>query len=336
MKRFFAYFLVLCLMVLFGSIPASAETSSHIETDLPLLSSFTDEQCSAFLLTHGVSIPEELVNIDIPELFAMLEDNPDMVIALGSTTLAGFIEAVRVVVKEYYGITAAPSARALAYTLQYSTLYSWNSSTMPYYNCYAYAIGRTSACQPGDFSNQTYDDTASIVSLANMIKDDLNGDLGFDCVKIQSSRPTSTSGWSNVIAVRKDTTGDFLGFNDYHFAKLSSSSWYHKPGGTAILKFISAPSNSVDWNNEGYNGTYLEPTVTYDSDIMYLSYKTTHGDTIYESTGENYHSGVRHFYQYSYTCEDCGTVVETVWISEPCSGPPCAIHTKNIPNEDAP
>lgn len=56
-----------------------------------------------------------------------------------------------------------------------------------------------------------------------MIKDDLTGDLGYNCVKVQSNRPTSTSRWTNVIAVRKDTTGDFYGFNDYHFAKLSSS-----------------------------------------------------------------------------------------------------------------
>lgn len=37
-----------------------------------------------------------------------------------------------------------------------------------------------------------------------MIKDDLTGDLGYNCVKVQSNRPTSTSGWTNVIAVRKD------------------------------------------------------------------------------------------------------------------------------------
>lgn len=333
MKRLFAFFLTLCLMFSFGAVSASAETNSHIEENLPLLSSLSDEQCRAFLLAHGISVPEELNDIDLPKLFARIEENPNMVITIGWTTLAEFIEEVRAAVKEYYGIAATPSGRASAYTLQYSTLHSWNSATMPYYNCYAYAIGRTSACDPGDFSDQTYDDSVSIISLANMVKDDLKGDLGFECVKVQSSRPTSTNGWANVIAVRKDTTYD-VGFNDYHFAKLSSSNWYHKPGGTAILKFNSAPSNSVDWNNECYNGVYHEPSITYDSDVMYLSYKTTHGDTIYEWTGEHYHSGVKHYYQYTYTCEDCGTVVETVWISEVCSGPPCAIHMKRVPNED--
>ena len=101
-----------------------------------------------------------------------------MAVSLGWTPLANFIEEVRSVFKSHYGISTAPSARSLTYTLQYSTLYSWNATTMPNYNCYAYAIGRTSACQPGDFSNQSYDDSSSIVSVAGVIKDDLNGSLG--------------------------------------------------------------------------------------------------------------------------------------------------------------
>ena len=49
---------------------------------------------------------------------------------------------------------------------------------MPNYNCYAYAIGRTSDCQPGDFSNQSYNHSSNIDAVATMIKDDLTGDLG--------------------------------------------------------------------------------------------------------------------------------------------------------------
>ena len=85
-------------------------------------------------MNQGVSIPEELSGIDLPKLFADLESNPDMVVSLGWTTLADFIEEVRFVVKSHYGISTAPSARVLAYTLQYSTLYSWNATTMPNYN----------------------------------------------------------------------------------------------------------------------------------------------------------------------------------------------------------
>lgn len=324
MKRLFALVLSFCMALSIGVCAAAAETPLRENENGVLLSSLDYEKCRNFLLNQGVSIPEELSGIDLPKLFADLESNPDMVVSLGWTTLADFIEEVRFVVKSHYGISTAPSARVLAYTLQYSTLYSWNATTMPNYNCYAYAIGRTSDCQPGDFSNQSYNHSSNIDAVATMIKDDLTGDLGYNCVKVQSNRPTSTSGWTNVIAVRKDTTGDFYGFNDYHFAKLSSSNWYHKPGGAAVLKFISPPSNSVDWTNEAYDGTYHEPTITYDSDLRYLSYKSSHGDTTYTWTGEHYHSGTRHYYLYAYVCDDCGGYASTVWPSTPCAGPPCA------------
>ena len=146
MKRLLVLLLSFCMILSIGSHSVAAA-----ETDLPesengvLLSSLDDEECRDFLLNQGVSIPEELSNIDLPKLFADLENNPDMVVSLGWTTLADFIEEVRTVVKSHYGISTTPSARALAYTLQYSTLYSWNATTMPNYNCYAYAIGRTTA-----------------------------------------------------------------------------------------------------------------------------------------------------------------------------------------------
>ncbi len=193
---------------------------------------------------------------------------------------------------------------------------------MPYYNCYAYAIGRSSACNPGDFSGQSYNHMADISTVANVVKDDLKGQLGYNCVKKQTSTPSSTSGWTNVIAVRKDTTLD-VGFNDYHFAKLSSSNWYHKPGGTAVLKFNNAPSNTVDWTNEAYDGTYHAPSIWYDSSIVYLLYKASHGTTVYTWTGNHYHSGTRHYYEYGYKCPDCGDFVSTTWTSLPCSGPLC-------------
>ena len=177
MKRLFALLLSFCMIISVGSQSAAA-TETELQENGVLLSSLNDDECREFLLNRGVSIPDELSNIDLPELFADLENDPDMAVSLGWTPLANFIEEVRSVFKSHYGISTAPSARSRTYTLQYSTLYSWNATTMPNYNCYAYAIGRTSACQPGDFSNQSYDDSSSIVSVAGVIKDDLNGSLG--------------------------------------------------------------------------------------------------------------------------------------------------------------
>lgn len=152
MKRLLTMLLSFCMILSIGAHTAAAAETTLLESENGvLLSSLDDEECREFLLNQGVSIPEELSGIDLPELFADLENNPDMIVSLGWTTLADFIEEVRTVVKLHYGISTIPSAQALAYTLQYSTLDSWNATTMPNYNCYAYAIGRTSACHPRRF-----------------------------------------------------------------------------------------------------------------------------------------------------------------------------------------
>lgn len=68
-----------------------------------------------------------------------------------------------------------------------------------------------------------------------------------------------------------------------------------------------------------------------DSDLRYLSYKSSHGDTTYTWTGEHYHSGTRHYYLYAYVCDDCGGYASTVWTSTPCAGPPCATPSSYTP-----
>ena len=296
------------------------------------LSSLDNEECKQFLLEQGVVIPEEFSDLNFQNIFSYIEANPDIVFVYGHIPLGEFLGEVRDVVNTYYGYAATYSARSSDYTLQYSTVHEWDPATMSNYNCYAYALGRVSSwCRIGDFSNQTYNESASITDVALMVKDDLNGDLGYDCVKVQTSRPSSTNGWENVIAVRKDTDDEYgIGYKDYHFAKLTSSGWYHKPGDSAVLKFNSAPSNSVDWTNEAYKGYYIEGHVTYDSALRYLLYKPSHGNTTYTYTGEHYHSGSNHYYLYAYVCNDCGDRVSTVWTSSPCSGPPCVVPSRFV------
>lgn len=331
MKRLFVILLALCLSLSFAVFPASAETVLQEDNAVVPLSSLDNEECKQFLLEQGVVIPEEFSNLDFQELFANIEKNPDIVFVLGWTALGDFLTEVRDVVNVYYGYIAPHSTRASTYTLQYSTLHLWDPATMPYYNCYAYVLGRTSTCHPGNFSGQTYNGSFSITTVAQLVKDDLNGGLGYDCVKVQSSRPSSTNGWENVIAVRKDTDNNtsLIG-NDYHFAMLTASGWYHKPGKTAILRFINAPTNSEFWTNEYYDGNAYGYDVTYDSNILYLSYKSDHGNTSYVYTGEHYHSGSRHYYLYAYVCNNCGDRVSTVWTSSPCSGPPCVVPSRVI------
>lgn len=290
-------------------------------------STLDKEQCVSFLSERGVDIPTELANIDIQELVTSIEANPDKVYAVNWTVFYDFIEEVRAVVKDYYDLPISVNTiNASRYVLQNSVLYSWDANTMPGYNCYAYVLGRSSRCDPGDFSNQTYNDSMSIASFAELVKADLNNGLGYSCVKIQNSYPSATSGWTNVIAARKDTNYDAGGINDYHFAKLNSSNWYHKPGGTAILKFINNPSNSIIWTDEAYAyGGYMEPIVWYDSDIVFMLYKENHGSITYTWTGEHYHAGANHYFLFANICSDCGDYLNTEWVSRSCSGPPCAL-----------
>ena len=330
MKRLFTILLSLCLVLSVSTYSVAAKANSTEDEDVVLLSSMSNEECKQFLIAQGVTIPEEFSDFDFQGFIAKVEEYPGIDVALGWTDLEVFSENIRDIVNAYYGRTTTFSARSTGYTLQYSTVHEWDPVTMSNYNCYAYALGRTSTCHPGDFSGQSYDDSASITDVALLVKDDLNGGLGYNCVKIQTNYPTSTNGWAKVIAVRKDTTGDYFGYNDYHFAKLSSSSWYHKPSTTAILKFNSAPSNSVVWTNERYDGDYHNSSVTYDSALRYLLYKSSHGSTTYSYTGEHYHSGSSHYYLYAYVCNDCGDRVSTVWTSSPCSGPPCIVPSRFV------
>lgn len=329
MKRFVVLSLLVCLILSLGANPAEA-TDLQERDNTVLLSSLNDAQCRAILLEYGVSVPEELKNIDLPGLFRRIEKDPDREYSFGWVTLADFVEEVKTVVKAYYGLEATPTSRTAAYTLQYSEVHLWDPETMPNYNCYAYALGLTYRCQPGNFSNQQYDSTASVAELAGVIKDDLNGSLGFACVKTQSTCPYSAIGWPKVIAVRKDTTGDLDGVNDYHVARLSYYAWFHKPGQSAVLRFLDPPTNSVAWTDEHYNGAYYEPVVTYDSNIVYLLYKTSHGDAVSEWTGEHYHSGQMHYYQYAYRCPDCQDILETEWVGKECSGPPCLVSAEQL------
>ena len=101
MKRLFALVLSFCMALSIGVCAAAAETPLRENENGVLLSSLDYEECRNFLLNKGVSIPEELSGIDLPKLFADLESNPDMVVSLGWTTLADFIEEVRFVVKSH-------------------------------------------------------------------------------------------------------------------------------------------------------------------------------------------------------------------------------------------
>lgn len=124
-----------------------------------------------------------------------------------------------------------------------------------------------------------------------------------------------------VICLRKCST---LGKEDFHYMKLSGSTWLHKPGLTQVLQLNALPSESVWFNENVINGEYQTGDRYYTGTIHYFAFRTDHNLTNAGLTGNNYHDGSLHFYEYEYVCEDCGEIYY-YWESQPCSGPPCAV-----------
>ena len=219
-----------------------------------------------------------------------------------------------------------------ASSLVYSYFDEWNEDMVDY-NCYAYAINLSDWCCPGDFGGGVYDGSADIDEMADLVAGDLSA-LDYDCIVQHTDLPTSLGDWSNVIAMRKDTTygwvellpGEYIYIeNDFHFAKMKSDGWYHKPSDTAVLKFKSSPDNGTMWTNECVDEEgYHLATISYDSPIIYMSYRRDHGKSVPGLwTGNESHSGRTHEYEFYTTCADCGESKGKEWISYPCIGPTC-------------
>ena len=324
---------VICLIIatlLFIVIPTQAFATESEATTLKeptvLLSSLSREAQLSFLKEKGIDVPNYAEDYII-KLICHIEKDPTYPVAINNPVVFKIGEKVREAVNEYYGkatITEqTKTPKALTYTLQDSTVYgSWNNAFLNY-NCYAYALIRTDDFYwPGAFSTvpdeDDFDITRSIYNMACDVRSDLkSSQLNKKCVKITTTRPSSASNGQTCICIRKGT-------EDFHFMRLISSYWYHKPGNTHILKYNYLPSTGREWTNEcSFFGTAYEGDTTYDSAIYYILYKANHGTTVTTYTGNNYHSGNYHYYQYGEKCPDCGEYLSYSWVKLPCSGPPC-------------
>ncbi len=290
-----------------------------------ILSTLSKDEKLCYLERQGVNVPDDYVDFVI-SIIPRIEEDPDYPCLVSNPVLCDLTEDVKNAVNDYYGrADSTPSRAANSYVLQDSTVYgSWDESYINY-NCYAYALGRTDSFYwPGKLSTvpswYDFDRYESVYVLACHVKADLqSATLSNQCVVLTDVKPTSLSDGQSCICIR---TGD----GDFHFMKLSGSSWYHKPGMSNPLKYNYEPSTTRPWTNEGvFRGVAHEPDTIYDGDIYYLIYSTNHGTSTYRDTGDNYHSGSRHYYQYGYQCDTCGEFTNTIWRSRVCSGPPCPV-----------
>ena len=184
------------------------------------------------------------------------------------------------------------------------------------YNCYTFAIDKKYGIKnPGQYSGKNTYENTPIYDIALLTMEDLNN-LGYNCVKITSINPNTIKNGEKVICVRKGDT-------DYHFMKLSNGNWYHKPGLSAVLQYIREVNISNVWTDEKYDtGRFFPPFNYYYSDIYYIIYDDYH-NYINKITGNNYHSGDKHYYQYADICSLCGNYGASQWMSFPCPGTGC-------------
>lgn len=157
------------------------------------------------------------------------------------------------------------------------------------YNCYAFAINRIEDPQfyesgnyfrysPGNICGTgNCSDADSVQELAEFVRDDLFA-LGYTNVQILDVIPETLANGKSIseseelICVRRASNGD------YHFMQYDydSNAWYHKPGNTAVLKYIAhngVPGNNASWISEYYySGIVNSNNITYDSNIIFIKY----------------------------------------------------------------
>lgn len=328
-KRFLAMLCCICIAFCCGTSTSAAspiEVIGSPRVDLhSYIESLSEEECVAFLEESDVHVPEFFVDENgrpsVKGVVLDILENPYSWMA-NLTEANKFFDDVRALLASYaIGGYYAQTQETQTYVMQYSSKYFWNSYVTNF-NCYAYALGKSDKFyDPGEFSGNTYNTISDDpVYAANLVKEDLY-DLGYECVSIKATCPTSNGIWDSIIAVKVDTDFDCGYYNDYHFARLVGSDWRHKPAGTAILQFNSASTvDANEWCNERIiNNTAYEPTIWYESDTIYICYSQDHTTTY---TGNNYHSGNQHYCQYRYTC-GCSLNGTTFWEHYACSGNPC-------------
>lgn len=90
-------------LIIFQMGCAVAQINTKATEEKVLLSSLDQEQLLEILSKMGVDIPEELAGINIKELIAYIESEPDLLSVIDYVVADDFLEELRGAVKSYYG-----------------------------------------------------------------------------------------------------------------------------------------------------------------------------------------------------------------------------------------
>ncbi len=106
--------------------------------------------------------------------------------------------------------------------------------------------------------------------------------------------------------------------------------YYNKdkePKHSGVVYSVSSSGTPTIQSKWGMGGVYRHAVSNVPSDykangqvsVKYFRYH----DYTNKYTGNNYHSGTRHYYQYADFCDICNKQINTTWTSVVCNGPPC-------------
>lgn len=286
MKKAFTTITIIALLLSLFIPTAASETK--------MLSEMSENECIDFVKQYNIKIPddysEEIWAPFIKEIIGIVEENPEYEFGFNYTATLEFANAIKAAVNDYYGTSINSNAvqsvsqyatRTSSYALQHSTLVDTWMPIHNMYNCYVYSIEIPDYyyVDPGYWSMQSCDASMTIDEIADLTMDDL---FALDHERVYSSRTMDTSNLctnEKIICVRRGTY-------DYHFMKLNSGEWYHKPGTSAILKYNHTPSMELIWSDERVlSEGAVGPLRYYDSEIIYISYDGHNWDYVYNSNG---------------------------------------------------
>ena len=299
--------LTLCFVSSTGSF-VYAKAMSYYNFDF---STISEEESIDFVEHHNIDIPDKIENSQnlgkiTSDIIKMIASDNNCVFSYNYDKIQLYAENIQEAVISYMGDNSNIALLSTStYSLQYNTVKNssgnwvtsggaWNTKWSNY-NCYAYSINRIEnpqyyfsgwyiQYQPGNMSGTgSFDDCNEITDLVEIIEYDLEA-MGYSNISSTLSIPTVTDD-EVLICVRM-----FEG--DYHFMRfdLESNAWYHKPGGTAVLKYNYIPNNSMDWyceysylGEEGYDSSTV-----YDSDIYFIKYDKNRVETSYSTSNLSY------------------------------------------------
>ena len=291
-KSVFLRVMLVIVMISFVLFSQSTRLKAN-ECTKKSLSTMSPDECFELVkndLPDSIPLNNSMVKNSIFEMIKFYEENPYFDGCFSSTYIDELNNIIQSFVLNYLGLNNSTYREEVqtrdGNQLLYNTLIEPYNARHATYNCYAYAIDRYESddyyqvvekFQPGAFSKPEYDDTiyfwyflsVTIDGLAVCIKNDLEA-IGYKNVEIHNAIPSTLDDNQKLICLRR-------GPYDYHFMRYDkdTDAWYHKPGGTAILRYDCELLNDEEWWVEYVDADGAHSTSGfYSGTIKYLTYYT--------------------------------------------------------------